>query len=36
MDLNKKLLDFVLNQPQGSLHTLVQEAVSAEAKKLMK
>lgn len=36
MDLNKKILDFVLNQPQGSLHTLVQEAVSAEAKKLMK
>jgi hypothetical protein len=36
LDLNKKILDFVLNQPQGSLHTLVQEAVSAEAKKLMK
>jgi len=36
MDLNKKILDFVLNQPQGSLHNLVQDAVSAEAKKLMK
>jgi hypothetical protein len=36
MDLNKKILDFVLNQPQGSMHTLVQEAVSAEAKKIMK
>jgi hypothetical protein len=36
MDLNKKLLDFVMNQPHGSLHTLVQDAVSAEAKKLMK
>ncbi len=35
MDLNKKLLDFVMNQPQGSLHNLVQEAVSHEAKKLM-
>lgn len=36
LDLNKKILDFVLNQPQGPLHTLVQEAISAEAKKLMK
>jgi hypothetical protein len=36
MDLNKKILDFVLNQPQGSMHTLVQEAISAEAKKIMK
>ncbi|MEP6749811.1 MAG: hypothetical protein ABJB86_18885 [Bacteroidota bacterium] len=36
MDLNKKILDFVLNQPQGSMHTLVQEAISAEAKRLMK
>lgn len=35
LDLNKKLLDFVMNQPQGSLHNLVQEAVSYEAKKLM-
>jgi hypothetical protein len=36
LDLNKKLLDFVLSQPQGSLHTLVQEVISFEAKKLMK
>lgn len=36
MDLNKKILDFVLHQPQGSMHTLVQETISAEAKKLMK
>ncbi len=36
MDLNKKILDFVMNQPHGSLHMLVQEAVSAEAKKLMR
>lgn len=36
LDLNKKILDFVLNQPQGSMHTLVQEVISAEAKKLMR
>jgi hypothetical protein len=36
LDLSKKVLDFVLNQPQGSMHTLVQELISAEAKKLMK
>ena len=36
LDLNKKILDFVLNQPQGSMHTLVQDAISGEAKKLMK
>ena len=35
MDLNKKVLDFVLNQPQGSMHTLVQEAISADAKRLL-
>ncbi|MEO5685078.1 MAG: hypothetical protein ABIQ88_20710 [Chitinophagaceae bacterium] len=36
LDLSKKILDFVLNQPHGSIHTLVQEVLSAEAKKLMK
>ena len=36
LDLNKKILDFVMNQPQGSMHTLVQEVVSGEAKKLMR
>lgn len=36
LDLNKRLLDFVANQPNGSMHTLVQEALSYEAKKLMK
>ncbi|MEO6317012.1 MAG: hypothetical protein ABIU63_07495 [Chitinophagaceae bacterium] len=36
LDLCKKILDFVLNQPQGSMHTLVQETISGEAKKLMK
>ena len=36
LDLSKKILDFILNQPQGSMHTLVQETISGEAKKLMK
>lgn len=36
MDLSKKILDFIVNQPQGSMHTLVQEVISAEAKKVMK
>ena len=36
LDLSKKILDFILNQPQGSMHTLVQEVISAEAKKLMR
>jgi hypothetical protein len=36
MDLSKKILDFVMNQPQGSMHTLVQDVISGEAKKLMK
>jgi hypothetical protein len=35
LDLNKKLLDFVVHQQNGSLHTMVQEALSFEAKKLM-
>ena len=36
LDLSKKILDFVLNQPQGAMHTLVQEVISGEAKKLMR
>ncbi|HTL10432.1 MAG TPA: hypothetical protein VL307_19290, partial [Chitinophagaceae bacterium] len=36
LDLSKKILDFVLNQPHGSMHTLVQETISGEAKKLMR
>jgi len=36
LDLSKKILDFVLNQPHGSMHTLVQETISGEAKKLLK
>ena len=35
-DLNRRLLDFVLHQQNGSMHTLVQEALSYEAKKLMR
>jgi hypothetical protein len=35
-DLNKKILEFVMSQPNGSMHTLVQEVISGEAKKLMK
>jgi hypothetical protein len=35
-DLNKRLLEFVANQQNGSMHTLVQEALSSEAKKLLK
>ncbi len=36
LDLSKKILDFVLNQPHGAIHTLVQETISGEAKKLLK
>src|SRR5882724_5383664 len=32
-DLNKQLLDFVVHQQNGSMHNLVQEALSYEAKK---
>ena len=35
-ELNRRLLDFVLHQQNGSMHTLVQEALSYEAKKLMR
>jgi len=34
-DLNKQVIEFVMNQPQGSMHTMVQEALSYEAKKVM-
>jgi hypothetical protein len=36
IDLNKRLLEFMMNQPKGQLHTIVLEALSYEAKKLMK
>lgn len=35
-ELNRRLLDFVMHQQNGSMHTLVQEALSYEAKKLMR
>jgi hypothetical protein len=36
MDLSKKLLDFLMGQQQGNMHTLVQDALSHEAKKIMR
>jgi hypothetical protein len=35
VEFNKKIIEFVMNQPQGSMHSLVQEALSYEAKKLL-
>lgn len=34
-DLNKKLLELLMNSPQGSLHESVLQALNFEAKKLM-
>ncbi|GAO44305.1 hypothetical protein [Flavihumibacter petaseus] len=34
-ELNRKIVEFIMNQPQGSMHSLVQEALSHEARKLM-
>lgn len=36
IDLNKKLLEFVMNQQKGILHTIVLEALNYEAKKLLR
>ncbi len=36
MDLNKKILEVLMTQPQGSLHEMVLQALNFEAKKLMK
>lgn len=36
MDLNKMLLDFVITQKKGALHSIVLEALNYEAKKMMK
>jgi hypothetical protein len=36
LDLNKALLDFVMTQKKGALHTVVLEALNYEAKKIMK
>jgi len=35
LDLNKLLLEFLMNDKKGSLHEVVSEALSYEAKKLM-
>ena len=35
-DLNKIVLDFLMNDKRGNLHELVSEVLAAEAKKLMK
>jgi len=36
VDLNRRLMDFVMTQKKGALHTIVLEALNFEAKKLMK
>lgn len=35
-DLNKKILEIVMSQPQGALHEMVLQTLNFEAKKLMK
>ncbi len=35
MDLNKQIIDFLINNPKFSLHSIVHEAINYEAKKLM-
>ena len=36
MELNRKLLDFVMTQKKGALHSIVLEAINFEAKKIVK
>ena len=36
VDLNRRLLEFLMNQPKGQLHSIVLEALNYEAKRLMK
>ncbi len=36
IDLNRRLMEFMMTQPKGQLHTIVLEALNFEAKKLMK
>jgi hypothetical protein len=36
IDLNRQLLEFVMSQKKGILHTIVLEALNYEAKKIMK
>ena len=35
MDLNKQIIDYLMNNPKASLHTIVLEALNFEAKKVM-
>jgi len=35
MDLNKQIIDYLMSNPKASLHTIVLEALSFEAKKIM-
>lgn len=35
IDLNKRLMEYIMNQPKGQLHNIVQEALNYEAKKIM-
>jgi hypothetical protein len=36
LDLNKRIMEYVMTQKKGNLHTIVLEALNFEAKKLMK
>lgn len=36
MDLNKRLMEFIMTQSKGALHNIVLEALNFEAKKVMK
>lgn len=35
MDLNKQIIDFLINNPKASLHSVVLDALNFEAKKIM-
>lgn len=35
LDLNKQIVDFLINNPKASLHNIVMEAINFEAKKIM-
>ena len=36
LELNKRLLEFVMTQKKGAIHEIVLEALNYEAKKIMK
>lgn len=35
LDLNKQIVDFLINNPKASLHNMVLEAINFEAKKIL-